>query len=56
MPAGHMPMKIYSKDFLQRLRKWTKENNIYLIADEIMTGLGRTGKLNKYYLPAIVDT
>ena len=31
-------MKIYSKDFLYRLRKWTKENNIYLIADEIMTG------------------
>lgn len=36
-------MLIYSKDFLQRLRIWTKENNIHLIADEIMTGFGRTG-------------
>lgn len=37
-------MKIYSQDFLTRLRKWTEKNNIHLIADEIMTGLGRTGK------------
>lgn len=36
-------MLIYSQDFLRRLRLWTAENNIYLIADEIMTGLGRTG-------------
>ena len=36
-------MKIYSQDFLCRLRKWTQTHNIYLIADEIMTGLGRTG-------------
>lgn len=36
-------MRIYSKDFLRRIRQWTKENNIYLIADEIMTGFGRTG-------------
>lgn len=36
-------MKIYSQDFLRRLRKWTKAYGIYLIADEIMTGLGRTG-------------
>jgi adenosylmethionine---8-amino-7-oxononanoate aminotransferase len=34
---------IYSKDFLKRLRKWTLEHDIYLIADEIMTGFGRTG-------------
>ena len=38
-------MKIYSQDFLKRLKKWTRENNIYLIADEIMTGFGRTGKM-----------
>lgn len=37
-------MKIYSQDFLRRLRKWTKTHGIYLIADEIMTGLGRTGR------------
>ncbi|MEN9916465.1 MAG: adenosylmethionine-8-amino-7-oxononanoate aminotransferase [Pseudomonadota bacterium] len=36
-------MKIYSQDFLRRLRKWTQTHGIYLIADEIMTGLGRTG-------------
>lgn len=36
-------MQIYSQDFLYRLRTWTQIHNIYLIADEIMTGLGRTG-------------
>lgn len=41
---GAAGMLIYSQDFLQRLRQWTHENNIYLIADEIMTGFGRTGK------------
>lgn len=38
-------MKIYSQDFLKRLRIWTKKHNIHLIADEIMTGIGRTGKM-----------
>lgn len=38
-------MKIYSKDFLNRLAKWAKKHNIHLIADEIMTGIGRTGKM-----------
>jgi adenosylmethionine---8-amino-7-oxononanoate aminotransferase len=38
-------MHIYSKDFLKRLRKWTQKHGIYLIADEIMTGIGRTGKM-----------
>jgi adenosylmethionine-8-amino-7-oxononanoate aminotransferase len=37
-------MRCYSADFLRRLASWAKKNNIYLIADEIMTGLGRTGK------------
>ncbi|MDF1655516.1 MAG: adenosylmethionine--8-amino-7-oxononanoate transaminase [Coxiellaceae bacterium] len=37
-------MKIYSADFLQRLVGWAQKNNIHVIADEIMTGLGRTGK------------
>ncbi len=36
-------MLIYSQDFLLRLRKWTQGHGIYLIADEIITGLGRTG-------------
>jgi adenosylmethionine-8-amino-7-oxononanoate aminotransferase len=38
-------MKIYSQDFLRRLRIWTKKHDIHLIADEIMTGFGRTGKM-----------
>jgi len=42
---GAAGMKIYSQDFLKRLRKWTEENDIHLIADEIMTGIGRTGKM-----------
>ena len=37
-------MRCYSADFLRKLSAWAKSNNIYLIADEIMTGLGRTGK------------
>src|SRR3989338_8937559 len=40
---GAAGMLIYSQDFLRRLRIWTKENNVHLIADEIMTGFGRTG-------------
>lgn len=38
-------MIIYSQDFLRRCRAWTKKHNVHLIADEIMTGLGRTGKM-----------
>lgn len=38
-------MRIYSPDFLRRLRTYTSKNGIYLIADEIMTGFGRTGKM-----------
>ncbi|MBA3661143.1 MAG: adenosylmethionine--8-amino-7-oxononanoate transaminase [Gammaproteobacteria bacterium] len=41
--AGNM--KIYSQDFLKRLRLWTEQHHVHLIADEIMTGLGRTGKM-----------
>ncbi|AHE67402.1 adenosylmethionine--8-amino-7-oxononanoate transaminase [Legionella oakridgensis] len=37
-------MRCYSADFLRKLALWTKANGIYLIADEIMTGLGRTGQ------------
>lgn len=40
---GSAGMLIYSQDFLRRLRAWTLKNNIHLIADEIMTGIGRTG-------------
>lgn len=39
--AGGMLM--YSKDFLKRLRTWCDANDVHMIADEIMTGFGRTG-------------
>jgi adenosylmethionine-8-amino-7-oxononanoate aminotransferase len=42
---GTAGMQIYSQDFLQRLRAWTKAHDIHLIADEVMTGLGRTGTM-----------
>jgi adenosylmethionine-8-amino-7-oxononanoate aminotransferase len=38
-------MKLYSQDFLKRLAAWAKANGVHLIADEIMTGMGRTGKM-----------
>lgn len=41
---GANGMRCYSADFLKKLAQWAKENDIYFIADEIMTGLGRTGK------------
>ncbi len=37
-------MRCYSADFLRQLGAWAKANGIYLIADEIMTGMGRTGQ------------
>lgn len=41
-------MLIYSQDFLTRLSKWCRANDVYLIADEIMTGFGRTGQFYAY--------
>jgi adenosylmethionine-8-amino-7-oxononanoate aminotransferase len=41
---GASGMRCYSADFLKKLANWAKKNDIYFIADEIMTGLGRTGK------------
>ena len=38
-------MLIYSKDFLQRIAHWCHNNNVYLIYDEIMTGIGRSGNM-----------
>jgi len=42
---GSAGMKIISADFFTRLNQFAKAHGIHLIADEIMTGLGRTGKL-----------
>ncbi len=41
--AGNV--QIYSQDFLKRLRAWTHAHGVHLIADELVTGLGRTGKM-----------
>jgi adenosylmethionine-8-amino-7-oxononanoate aminotransferase len=38
-------MRFYSSDFLRRLRAWTRARGVYLIADEILTGFGRTGTM-----------
>lgn len=38
-------MKVYSQDLLRRLRVWATRNDVHIIADEIMTGLARTGKM-----------
>lgn len=36
-------MSCYSADFLARIVRWAQQNDLYVIADEMMTGLGRTG-------------
>ncbi|MFV9924776.1 MAG: adenosylmethionine--8-amino-7-oxononanoate transaminase [Francisella endosymbiont of Hyalomma scupense] len=38
-------MLLYSKDYLNKLCNWCRDNDIYIIFDEIMTGVGRLGKL-----------
>lgn len=38
-------MRVYSADFLRRLRAWTSSHGVYLIADEILTGFGRAGSM-----------
>jgi len=40
---GSGSMKIYSADFLKRLYRFTQQHGVHLIADEILTGCGRTG-------------
>lgn len=36
-------MHLYSADLLRKLRLWCSTHGVHLIADEIMTGIGRTG-------------
>ncbi|MFH1653740.1 MAG: ornithine--oxo-acid transaminase [Pseudomonadota bacterium] len=42
---GEAGVKIPQKGYLKRSREITKSKNVLMIADEIQTGLGRTGKL-----------
>jgi len=36
-------MRVYSQDFLRRLQSWCRQHDVHVIADELMTGFGRTG-------------
>ena len=38
----------YPTDYIQAMRKWSKENESLLVFDEIQTGFGRTGRLFAY--------
>jgi adenosylmethionine---8-amino-7-oxononanoate aminotransferase len=38
-------MLFYSPDLLRRLRTWADAHGVYLIADEIASGMGRTGAM-----------
>ncbi len=40
---GAGSMSLYSPDVLRRLSAWAKARGIHMIADEILTGIGRTG-------------
>lgn len=42
---GSAGMRIYSAAFLEKLFVLAKKHNVLIIADEIMTGWGRTGKM-----------
>ena len=42
---GASGMLLYKPDLLKKLRVWCQDNHIHLIADEIMTGLGRIGNV-----------
>ena len=42
---GEGGINVASKEALQDLIKFFKENDVYVIIDEIQTGMGRTGKL-----------
>jgi adenosylmethionine-8-amino-7-oxononanoate aminotransferase len=38
-------MRLYSPALLSRLRQWSREHGVYLIADEIAAGMGRLGAM-----------
>lgn len=38
-------MRLYAPSYLRRLRELTEQHDIFLVADEVFTGYGRTGKM-----------
>jgi len=45
---GEVGVRPLSSEFLQMIRKWTRERNIALILDEVQCGLGRAGTFFAY--------
>lgn len=45
MIQGAAGMRLWPQGMLAHLRRWCDQNDVLLIADEIMTGFGRTGKM-----------
>ncbi len=45
---GESGVNVCSEDFVKEIRKICDEENILLIADEVQTGMGRTGKMFAY--------
>lgn len=42
---GAAGMRLWPQGMLKSLREWCDANDVFLIADEVMTGFGRTGKM-----------
>jgi len=42
---GAAGMRLWPMGMLARLRAWCDQHGVFLIADEVMTGFGRTGKM-----------
>src|SRR5690348_1630147 len=47
-------MIVHPREFLQRVRKLCTEHNVLLIADEVLTGFGRCGKMFACELAGVV--
>jgi len=42
---GAAGMKLWSRGMLRELRRWCDQSGALLIADEVLTGFGRTGTM-----------